>query len=111
MLTVAGLMHPAGLVAVAAAQANGKWDALDHVEDLAGADLRAAQVNQPRTQRHPLRPDPSGGTGRQWYELVTASFASRGSGVRVPSAPQGGIHTSPVSIFTSGSDILAIVLS
>ena len=33
-LTAAGLMRPAGLAAVAAAQANGSWDALDHVEDL-----------------------------------------------------------------------------
>ena len=52
-------MHPAGLAAVAAARANGKSDTLDHVEDFTGpADQKAAQVNQPWTQRHPLRPDP-----------------------------------------------------
>lgn len=42
-LTAAGLMHPAGAAAVEAAKANGRWAALDDVEDLAEpADLAAA---------------------------------------------------------------------
>jgi uncharacterized protein YdeI (YjbR/CyaY-like superfamily) len=42
-LTAAGLMRPAGLRAVAVAQANGRWNALDETETLAEpADLAAA---------------------------------------------------------------------
>ena len=42
-LTAAGLMRSAGLAAVAAAQANGRWNALDETETLAEpADLAAA---------------------------------------------------------------------
>jgi uncharacterized protein YdeI (YjbR/CyaY-like superfamily) len=42
-LTAAGLMAPAGLAVVAAAQASGSWSLLDDVEDLVEPpDLRAA---------------------------------------------------------------------
>lgn len=52
-LTAAGLMHPAGLAAVAAAQANGKWSALDQVEDLTEPpDLAEALDAVPDARRH-----------------------------------------------------------
>lgn len=52
-LTAAGLMQPAGLAAVAVAQANGRWDALDHVEDLTEpADLAAALGASPVARQH-----------------------------------------------------------
>lgn len=47
-LTEAGLMAPPGLAAVEAAKANGRWNALDAVEDLTEPDdLRAALDAQP----------------------------------------------------------------
>ncbi len=52
-LTAAGLMTPAGLAAVAAAKANGRWDALDQTETLAEpADLAAALHANPAARRH-----------------------------------------------------------
>ncbi len=52
-LTAAGLMQPAGLDAVAAAQANGRWTALDETETLAEpADLAAALDADPAARRH-----------------------------------------------------------
>jgi uncharacterized protein YdeI (YjbR/CyaY-like superfamily) len=52
-LTAAGLMQPAGLDAVAAAQANGSWEALDQVESLAEpADLAAALDADPAARRY-----------------------------------------------------------
>jgi uncharacterized protein YdeI (YjbR/CyaY-like superfamily) len=52
-LTAAGLMHPAGLAAVAAAQANGRWDALEHVEDLTEPeDLTAALDATPAARQN-----------------------------------------------------------
>src|SRR5229473_402580 len=39
-------------------------------------------------------------------ETACLLFASRGSGVRVPLAAQGGLHVSVGPIFTFGSDIL-----
>lgn len=51
-LTAAGLMHPAGLAAVAAAKANGRWTALDETETLAEpADLAAALDADPAARR------------------------------------------------------------
>jgi hypothetical protein len=42
-MTATGLMTPAGLAAVAAGRANGRWTALDHTETLAEpTDLAAA---------------------------------------------------------------------
>jgi uncharacterized protein YdeI (YjbR/CyaY-like superfamily) len=52
-LLAAGRMHPAGLAAVAAAQANGAWTALDEIEALAEpADLAAALDATPDARRH-----------------------------------------------------------
>jgi len=52
-LTGAGRMRPSGLAAVAVAQANGTWNALDHVEMLAEpADLAAALDAWPDARRH-----------------------------------------------------------
>ncbi len=51
-LTAAGLMHPAGIAAVAAAQANGRWTALDETETLAEPpDLAAALDGNPAARR------------------------------------------------------------
>ena len=51
-LTAAGLMTPAGLAAVAAARANGRWTALDQTETLAEpADLAAALDADPAARR------------------------------------------------------------
>ncbi len=51
-LTAAGLMQPAGLAAVAAAQANGRWTALDETETLAEpSDLAAALDADPAARR------------------------------------------------------------
>lgn len=51
-LTAAGLMTPAGLAAVAAAQADGTWTALDDVENLLEPDdLRAALDAEPEARR------------------------------------------------------------
>jgi len=51
-LTAAGLMHPAGLAAVAAAKANGRWTALDETETLAEpADLAAVLDANPAARR------------------------------------------------------------
>ncbi|RKS79932.1 uncharacterized protein YdeI (YjbR/CyaY-like superfamily) [Motilibacter peucedani] len=44
-LTATGLMQPAGLAAVAAAQASGTWSALDEVEDLVEPEDLAAALN------------------------------------------------------------------
>jgi uncharacterized protein YdeI (YjbR/CyaY-like superfamily) len=52
-LTAAGLMQPAGLAAVAAAKANGRWTALDQAEILAEpADLAAELNADPAARRH-----------------------------------------------------------
>jgi uncharacterized protein YdeI (YjbR/CyaY-like superfamily) len=52
-LLAAGLMQPAGLAAVAAAQANGRWTALDQTEALAEpADLAAALDADQAARRH-----------------------------------------------------------
>lgn len=52
-LTAAGLMQPAGLAAVAAAQANGRWTALDETVTLAEpADLAVALDTEPAARRH-----------------------------------------------------------
>ena len=52
-LLAAGLMQPAGLAAVAAAKANGRWTALDQTETLAEpADLAAALDADPAAHRH-----------------------------------------------------------
>ena len=52
-LTEAGLVIPAGLAAVRAAQAGGSWSALDQVEELAEPpDLRAALDAQPLARAH-----------------------------------------------------------
>ncbi|WNV77158.1 YdeI family protein [Geodermatophilus sp. DSM 44513] len=52
-LRAAGLMTPAGEAAVAAAQANGAWSALDAVEDLVEPDdLRAALAAVPAALAH-----------------------------------------------------------
>ena len=52
-LTAAGRMQPAGLAAVTAAQANGRWTALDQAEILAEpADLAAALNADPAARRH-----------------------------------------------------------
>jgi uncharacterized protein YdeI (YjbR/CyaY-like superfamily) len=52
-LTAAGLMQPAGLAAVAAAKANGTWNALNEVETLAEpADFGAALDADPAARRH-----------------------------------------------------------
>jgi uncharacterized protein YdeI (YjbR/CyaY-like superfamily) len=46
-------MHPAGLAAVAAARANGRWDALEHVEDLTEPeDLTAALDATPAARQN-----------------------------------------------------------
>lgn len=51
-LTAAGLMQPAGLAAVAAAKANGRWTALDETETLAEpAGLAAALDADPAARR------------------------------------------------------------
>jgi uncharacterized protein YdeI (YjbR/CyaY-like superfamily) len=51
-LLAAGLMAPAGLVAVETARANGAWEALDLVEDLVEPeDLRAALDASPDARR------------------------------------------------------------
>ncbi|MGE3288460.1 MAG: YdeI family protein [Pseudonocardia sp.] len=52
-LTEAGLMRPAGLAAVEAAQASGAWTALDDVENLVEpTDLRAALDAVPAARTH-----------------------------------------------------------
>lgn len=52
-LTAAGLMAPAGVAVVAAAQADGSWTALDAVEDLVEPDdLRAALDADAEARRH-----------------------------------------------------------
>ncbi len=52
-LTAAGLMTPAGLSAVAAARANGRWTALDATETLAEpADLAAVLDANPAARGH-----------------------------------------------------------
>lgn len=52
-LTAAGLMHPAGLAAVAAAKANGTWTTLDHVETLTEPpDLTTALDATPSARHH-----------------------------------------------------------
>lgn len=52
-LLAAGLMQPAGLAAVAAARANGRWTALDQTETLAEpADLAAALDADPAARPH-----------------------------------------------------------
>jgi len=52
-LTAAGLMQPAGLAAVAAARANGRWTALEAAENLAEpADLAAALDADPAARHH-----------------------------------------------------------
>lgn len=52
-LTAAGRMQPAGLAAVAAAQASGTWNALDTVETLSEPDdLAAALTASPEARRH-----------------------------------------------------------
>jgi uncharacterized protein YdeI (YjbR/CyaY-like superfamily) len=51
-LTAAGLMAPAGLAAVTAAQEDGSWAALDEVEQLREPDdLRAALDARPAARR------------------------------------------------------------
>ncbi len=51
-LTAAGLMHPAGLAVVAAAQADGTWTALDQVERLVEPDdLRVLLDGDPVARR------------------------------------------------------------
>ena len=64
-LTAAGLMRPAGLAAVAAAQANGSWDALDQVEDL----------TEPVDLAAPLDTDPVGLEYSIWRGLRTVIIA------------------------------------
>jgi uncharacterized protein YdeI (YjbR/CyaY-like superfamily) len=50
-LIAAGAMTPAGLAAVDAARANGRWSALDAVEDLVEPDdLRAALTDRPEAR-------------------------------------------------------------
>ena len=44
-------MHPAGLAAVAAAQANGSWDALEHVKDLTEPEDLTAALDATPTAR------------------------------------------------------------
>jgi uncharacterized protein YdeI (YjbR/CyaY-like superfamily) len=52
-LTAAGRMHPSGLAAVAAAQANGTWNALDDVETLTEpSDLAAALDVNGEARKH-----------------------------------------------------------
>ena len=52
-LSAAGLMHPAGEAAVAAAKENGAWSALDEVEALTEPeDLRQALDASPDARRH-----------------------------------------------------------
>jgi len=52
-LIAAGRMQPAGLAAVAAAKANGRWTALDQAETLAEPDdLAAALDADPAARRH-----------------------------------------------------------
>ena len=52
-LLAAGLMQPAGLAAVAAARANGRWSALDETETLAEpADLAARLDADPAARGH-----------------------------------------------------------
>ena len=52
-LTAAGLMHEAGLAAVALAKANGRWSALDEVEDLIEpAELAARLDGAADARRH-----------------------------------------------------------
>ena len=57
-LMAAGAMTPAGLAAVGAAQANGRWSALDAVEDLVEPDdLRAPRVDlRGEAACEPVRP-------------------------------------------------------
>jgi uncharacterized protein YdeI (YjbR/CyaY-like superfamily) len=52
-LTAAGLMRPAGLVAVEAAKTDGSWSLLDAVEDLIEPDeLRAGLEERPGAREH-----------------------------------------------------------
>jgi uncharacterized protein YdeI (YjbR/CyaY-like superfamily) len=52
-LTSAGLMHPAGIAAVARAQADGSWTALDSVENLVEPDdLRSLLDLDPLARSH-----------------------------------------------------------
>ena len=51
-LLAEGLMRPAGLAAIEAAQADGSWNSIDHVEDMVMPDdLAAALAEQPAARR------------------------------------------------------------
>jgi uncharacterized protein YdeI (YjbR/CyaY-like superfamily) len=96
-LTAAGLMQPAGLAAVAAARANGRWTALEAAENLAEpADLAAAWTPTPPPATTGT-PSPGPRAGPSWNGSATpgpAPPARPGSTVPSPTPPAASEPTS-----------------
>ncbi len=72
-----------------------------------GANVARRQATRDGIQPASLQVNGPPGHARRLLAMAGMCMACKRSGVRIPIAPPRGLHVSPVSMFTFGSDILS----